>query len=93
MTVGEKFPIIILGHLNTDLSPTGIKQASELKKHVGHLKPDLFISSDLRRASSVSSFIHVTEGNFSIVLLNTKSVPQNITGRNNSGYISPVNHL
>ncbi|TPP63564.1 Phosphoglycerate mutase [Fasciola gigantica] len=45
---------IIQGHLDTDLSPTGVRQASELRNHLGHLKPDLFISSDLKRASSTA---------------------------------------
>nr|AAX30724.1 SJCHGC07205 protein [Schistosoma japonicum] len=41
---------VIQGHLDTDLSEVGLEQARSIRMHINGSKPDVVISSDLKRA-------------------------------------------
>ncbi|CAH8664727.1 unnamed protein product [Heterobilharzia americana] len=41
---------IIQGHLDTDLSDNGLEQAKSMRIYITQIKPDVVISSDLKRA-------------------------------------------
>lgn len=44
----------VLGHLDTDLSAIGLEQARDIRALINQSKPDIIISSDLKRARYVS---------------------------------------
>lgn len=51
----ENIDQVIQGHLDTELTNNGKAQAAEWKSPIGKVKPDLVISSDLKRAAVTAS--------------------------------------